>query len=135
MHCITLLVGPQGTAWTYLFKTKESAETAFTNMLVVKDLDAVAMNAVHLLHQPGAILHITDDFGQAASIPAVDFHGCQLENLDETKLAHVERALHNARTQAEANTRAGNDPALKAAATMAQMSGRAPMYQPNINGR
>ena len=58
--------------------------------------------------------------------------GMMFEDLDKSMLAHVERGLHNARTQAKAQQQAMSDPVLKTAAMTAQ---RGPaIYDPQGNG-
>jgi len=41
-----------------------------------------------------------------------------LEDMEKSKLAHIERGLHQARTQAKAQQAATQDPVLKSAAMM-----------------
>jgi hypothetical protein len=57
-------------------------------------------------------VNITDDFGQQASFRGEQIYGFLLEDLNASKLAHIERALHNARMQAEGQKMAQADPAL-----------------------
>jgi hypothetical protein len=45
-------------------------------------------------------------------VPA-SIHGWALENLDESKMAHCERMLHQARTQGQAQRMAESDPSLR----------------------
>lgn len=96
MYSLTVTFGPGPTVWRFLFRTKERAESysAVSSMI------------------PNNDLHIEDDFGQVGDIKAPTIHGRMLENMDELLLAYVEMALHNARVQSKAQTRAESDPAL-----------------------
>lgn len=55
---------------------------------------------------------ITDDFGQHAFF-AAPIHACVVSDLDAQMPADIEKALVAARTQAKAQTAAGNDPVLR----------------------
>ena len=59
---------------------------------------------------------VADDFGQRATIDIKSIHGFMLEDMEQSKLAHIERGLHQARTQARAQQMATADPVLKNAA-------------------
>jgi len=63
-------------------------------------------------------IEVDDDFGQTLSAKANSIHGFMLEDMDKTKMAHVEMALHQARTQGLATKMAQHDPALKAQSNM-----------------
>lgn len=97
MYALTICFGPTGTNWRLLFKTKESLEKQRNEMPVMEQL------------------FITDDFGQQCTIKTKQIHGTMIEDLDESKVANVEMALHGARTQASAQQRAEADPTLRAA--------------------
>ena len=103
MHLLTIAFGGMGMAWKFGFKTAEAAEKAY----------AAAHNSIG---HPGSAMappvEIKDDFGQRGKFGA-EITGALLENLDETKLLHVEHALHNAKTQAALQSRAQGDPTLK----------------------
>lgn len=90
--------------WALMFKTKESAEKAWSDL--VKPTEA-----------PG--IELKDDFGQKVVITFPRFAGAVLEDLSLTRLAHIERYLHEARTRAKAQQDAHADPVLRTAA-MAQ---------------
>ena len=93
MYSLTVTFGPGPTVWRFLFRTKERADS---------------YNAVHSM-MPSQDLHIEDDFGQTGDIKALQIHGRMLENMDESMLAYVEMALHNARVQSKAQSRAEGD--------------------------
>lgn len=106
MFSLTIAVG--NTAWAFLYKEKEVAEGAFATIRK---------------HYFGPDefgrkddLYLQDDFGQQAVISRGSFHGFILEDLSVSKGAHIERALQQARTHAEAQTAWQNDPVARAAA-------------------
>lgn len=106
MFALTLLVGPQGTPWTLMYKTREKIDEhqAFVN----------APNP--------ASIKLEDDFGQIVSVNTINVHAIMLEDLQQSQLAHIERALHHGRTNAKTMEAAQADPVLKAAALRQQMS-------------
>lgn len=99
MHSLTIVFGPSPVPWVLLFKTKEAA-------------DAARQLAGH----PHEIFSIADDFGQEIRIAKASIHGMMLENMDLSKMAHIEQGLHRARTQAKAQELGAADPILKVAA-------------------
>ena len=109
MHLLTVVFGPTSTSLAFLFRNEEQAQT-----------ELEALERAMLLETETSLVVIDDDFGQHAAIRIKSLHGFLLENMEESKLAHIERGLHNARTQARANQAAQSDPVLKSA--MAGMS-------------
>jgi hypothetical protein len=106
MFCLNIAVG--SAVWALLFNEEEKA------------LDALAKTrqqsgAVHTF-VPDVAFTIEDDFGQTFSGSVAAIHGCILENLDKTKLANIERALHQQLTQMEAQKRWEQHPAHRAMA-------------------
>ena len=83
-----------------LYKTKENAEGAF--------------GALQLAIETNAPVRISDEFGQTLHTSAAPT-AVVWDDLDVSKLAQIERALHQARTQAEAQTLARSDPKLRMA--------------------
>jgi hypothetical protein len=76
---------------------------------------------------------LEDDFGQRFIIDRASVAGISFEDLDKSMLAHIQRGLHNARTQAKAQQIAMNDPVLK---TAAMTRGQGPgVFDPQGNGR
>jgi hypothetical protein len=94
MFCINVALG--STSWRLLFKEAERAEKAFA---ILVDLN-------------GSIQIIEDDFGQRLSAKSASINGVMFEDLDQTKQAHIAMALHQARTQQDAQAAAQADPAL-----------------------
>lgn len=113
MFSLTLCFGPQGTIWNFLFKTAESLDKARNSPVI------------------DGQLVFCDDFGQSVNVKQSEIHGVMVEDLEQSQMGQVERGLHNARTQAKAQTRALADPSL-AAAIRAQ--GPA-VHSPFPNGR
>jgi hypothetical protein len=112
MYLITIAVAP--VAWPLMFQTKEKAEAAF--------------EALHP-NTPGYFVSIADDFGQIVRISTQNIGAVMFEDLDQSRNAHIERALHEGRLRANLQTRAKADPVLR----HAQMSGPA-MISPMGNG-
>jgi len=99
--------------WTLMFKDKQRANVAADDLVGLPENKS---------------FELTDDFGQECCIKASEVHGYMLEDLEQSRLAHIERALHQARTQAKGAELADADPALRQARNRAQ-SGM-PMIQP-----
>lgn len=100
MFLITVIVGPA--QWALMFRTPESTE--------------VAKQALQTATQNAAVgIMISDDFGQHLDVKSASIHGFLVEDLEKTKLAHVERSLHAGRTQALAQKACEADPAIRAA--------------------
>lgn len=101
MFIINVALG--NTSWRLLFKEEEKARETF----------------IFINSSPDDFrLRLEDDFGQTFSGYRHNIHGVMLEDMDKTKMAHVEMALHQARTQNLATRMAQHDPALKANSTM-----------------
>lgn len=96
MFCLTVAVG--NIPWALMFKTEESANVAFIA------LDTFTTDAVR----------VTDDFGQTLVVRDSALQGMMLEDMDKSKLAHIERALHHARMQQEGQKLAAADAQLRA---------------------
>jgi hypothetical protein len=116
MFLLSIVFGPTPTAWALLFKTQESAEAAFKQM------------GVHT-----GWIALEDDFGQCASLKSETLHGFMLEDMEKSKLAQIERGLHQLKTQAKAQEVAGADPQLQRA--MRQGHQGSPILSPGLNGR
>ena len=81
MHAITVIVGQIG--WSLLFKDEEKANK-------IADV---------LKKREGQFTAIEDDFGQKLDARTDAIAGYMIEDMEQSKLAHVERALHQQRTQ------------------------------------
>jgi hypothetical protein len=113
MHIMTVGCAPM--ALQFVFKTKESAEKAW---------------ATHA-DEAGEI-KITDDYGQIGIFKAAAMSCRVLEDCALTKMAHIERSLHQQRMQNDAQKAAENDPGLRASL----MRGGPAVLQPmGFNGR
>ena len=109
MFSMTIVFGASPAPWMLLFKTQEAindAIVAFKNPATFdsKDFD------------------ITDDYGQHVSIRRDSIHGVMFEDLIKSRIAHIERGLHQMRVQVEANNIAKADPSLMAALRSAQQT-------------
>ena len=114
MFSLTIAFGDTPAMWRLLFKTKEAAHEACVGLLAVVQT-----------------VNVTDDFGQQCSLASDGIQGWMLEDLDQSKQAGVEMMLHNARTQAQAQTQARQEPALRGIG-----QGQGPsVLMPGMNGR
>lgn len=98
MFSLTIVFGPGPTAWQLLFKNGDAAEIAKASLYTKDGINDIS---------------IYDDFGHIASVSKNSLHGVMLEDMELSKMAHVELALHQARTQSKAQTMAQADPALR----------------------
>jgi hypothetical protein len=98
MFSLTICFGPSATSWALMFRTKENANEAWNRMTLASEGKTT----------------LTDDFGQRGLIDLKSVHGLMLEDLDLTKQAHIQRALHHAHMQAEGQSAAMADPVLRA---------------------
>lgn len=118
MHLLTIIFGPTPTPWSLLYQKQKLAEATFYRIESAKQSDA-------------QFISLVDEFGQLATFDVSSIHGFMLEDMEKSKLAHIERGLHQARTQARAQQAAAADPVLKNAAMMQSP----PMLSPMGNGR
>lgn len=119
MFSMTVAFGSTGAS--LLFKTKETFEAAKEKLRASK---ATSFE--------GDELHLADDFGMEIMVKRTSVHGATFEDMEQTKLGHVERGLHQFRTQMAA------DKAGTAAPDIAQyLRGRGAgpaVISPNFNG-
>ena len=102
-------------AWRLLFRDGEEAKAIF---------EKISKRSNQGTHT------VEDDFGQTFSAPAKSIAGVLFEDLEKTKLAQVEIALHNAHTNALATKMAQADPGLRASSAMNSPR----MLDPTMNG-
>lgn len=105
MHAITVVFGPTNTMMTFLFRDAEKARAAYNDASMI--VGAMTGSA-----------RIIDEFGQETEFAANSLHAVMIEDWEKSKNAHIERAMHNAHTQADANRAAQADPKLRTAAMM-----------------
>jgi hypothetical protein len=117
MHCISLTYGPAGTQMALMFVRAEQANAAF----------AVVESAIRSQGSEQPALSISDDFGQHLIVDGGVLISAVLEDMERSGDVMIQRALHNARTQARFQTIAAADPALQAAQKMAGMTMGAPV--------
>ena len=103
MFSLTIAVG--NTSWAFMFKTQETLDKA-----------TKPLHSIYEGFTAQKTLVIIDDYGQHADLIVASIHGFVSEDLSVSKGAHIERALQQARTHAEAQTAWQNDPAARAAA-------------------
>lgn len=117
MFSLTVFVGSG--MWQFLFKTEETAKMAFNTIVI--PMSVTTSNTAD----------IVDDFGNHAAFIRTAIHGEVLENLEETKLAHCERALHQQKVQIAAQELARADSTISKARNMQGPAILAPMGAPN----
>jgi len=89
-------------AWRLLFKEETEAKDIFDALRKKRD----------------AHVTIEDDFGQTFHALMKSIQGVMFEDLNKSKLAHVEMFLHQKRMEAMAMKAAQTDPALRASNLM-----------------
>ena len=99
MHSLSVALGP--VVWRLVFNTAEKAEAACAE--------------IAKRNEGFVEVGVTDDYGQTIHVNVGNVTGLMLEDLDRSKLAYVAMALHQTRSQMEAQKAARNDPALRAA--------------------
>ncbi len=119
MFSLTIVFGPGPMVWTLMFQDQAKAALA-----AIEIDNTSSENRIHL----------GDDFGQVVSISRAEIHGSMLEDMEQSRLAHIERALHQARTQAKGAEIADADPVLRQARMKAHGQSM-PILQPMGNGR
>jgi hypothetical protein len=100
MHVITVAFGTAPAMWQFVFKTKETAVSAWDSLNIGKAGDRIV---------------IIDDFGQSALFNPADITGRMFEDLDLSKQANIARNLHQQRMQAEFQKAAESDPIIRMA--------------------
>jgi hypothetical protein len=101
MFSLTIVFGPGPMIWTLMFRERDRAMEIVTKHTSNKNVEVLAG---------------VDDFGQEFCVKESQLHGFMLEDLEQSKLAHIERALHQARTKVKADEFARADPVLRSAA-------------------
>jgi hypothetical protein len=120
MYSLSITFGPANGMWVFMYKDGEKASEVFRN--------------ITLQTEPEITIFVFDDFGQQAILRSTSIHAVMLEDLEQSKMAHIEQSLHRARMQARAQQMASGDAILRNAAAM---SGPA-VFQPGMgpgNGR
>lgn len=105
--------------WKLVFRSNEKATDVYNTL--IKPVPETA-----------PILHVADDFGQMVAINAHGIRGLMLEDLEQSKLAHIEMSLHEARVRSKAGQMAQADPSIRQAA---MMQGPAVLAPGMLNGR
>ena len=102
MYSLTIHFGPNAVCWQFLFKEDKRAKAAYEQI-------SEALKT-------GLMTRVEDDFGQIGTMGSIS--GYLLEDLDLVEEAQIQRSLVNARAQAKLNSRASQDPTLRAAQAM-----------------
>lgn len=102
MFALSVCFGPANTVWRFLFNEEPAARAAYSSL---------RFNAPQGSFDD---VEIVDDYGQSARFHGYA-NGVMLEDLDKSKIAHVEHTCHEQRIRAAASTRLTNDPEIKAA--------------------
>ena len=108
MHSLTINFGT--TVWQLMFKSEEAAQVAFDVLA-----DAGSIGSTDAYNPITQQVRLDDDFGQKLVLTRTAIHGYTLENMEESALAHIERALHQTRMQNKAQRMAEADASIRAA--------------------
>jgi len=103
MFSMTIVFGSAPVPWTLLFKTKEAFDAA---MQTYRNSKATSFEGVNFT--------TTDDFGQTIDVKRDAIHGVMFEDMEQSKVAHIERGLHQTRTQIAAERAGQADPGISA---------------------
>lgn len=112
MYAITVNVG--NVSWQLLFRDQERFNSS---------LQALTLS------DPISTLTLADDFGQTTEFKRSSLHGFFAEDLDQSRLAHIEMGLHRHKTQMDFQKRAGADPGLRQPAVLQPMPGGNGMFR------
>lgn len=107
MFSITVALANTQIVWTLLYKTKAVADSAWRGLLELHS---------NLKQDAG----VCDEFGQMVMLPVGAIAGVLFEDLDQSKMAHIERAMHTERVKIQAQNAAQSDPIIKNAMRTAQ---------------
>lgn len=115
MFTLSIAVGrAQPMVWTLMFRTQKAADEAVTTLR-----DSVGT------------VSLTDEFGQTFDGTKADIVGSLFEDLEQSRLAHVERTLQVELVKAATITRMRSNPAFSSLAS----AGPAMLQPGMINGR
>jgi hypothetical protein len=116
---MTIVFGASPVPWTLLFKTQEAFNDAIVSFKNPATLDNKNFD-------------ITDDYGQHISLKRDSIQGVMFEDMTKSSLAHIERGLHQMRTQIAANNMGKADPSIAAfMRTQMQAPGVITPFAPN----
>lgn len=97
MYSMTVLFGASPVPWMLLFKSEAALQ---------------AVRGSYEMSPPGSEMRLRDDYGQELHINKNSIHGVLFEDMTQSRLAHIERALHQDRMNIEANNLRKADPAI-----------------------
>jgi hypothetical protein len=117
MYSISVALG--NTVWALLFKQRQTADNVWTTL---------SANPDPLLSPR---ITVEDDFSQRLEIFRKQIGGLLFEDLDISRLAHIERSLHQARTQVKAQQMAEADPIIRSGAQRSSPAILSPMMRGN----
>jgi hypothetical protein len=97
MFSISIAMG-RGTpvVWALLYRTKEKA-----------------LEASLKLHESQGEISLNDEFGQTIHVVKANVVGILTEDLEQSRVAHLERAIHEQKIRAAVGTRMRSDPAFR----------------------
>ncbi len=113
MYSLSIAIGMM--SWRMLYQDEERAKAAY---LALKD------NTV-------PTIEIADDYGQIGTFKPMACPALMLEDMDKSKIAEIDLALHRQKLQMLAQKMAAADPAIRAANMGSQM----PLVNPMGNGQ
>lgn len=109
MFSLTIFIG--NGMWALLYKNEEKAvrDFALFNSPPINIDPSVKLEILPFT------IDLIDDFGHHVRVRATSIHGAVLEDLEVSKLAHCERALHQQRTQLQAQKMSEADQTIRTA--------------------
>jgi hypothetical protein len=116
MFSVTIAFGASNVPWTLLYKTEDQLNSA---------------KSTFEMSPPGSVIRLRDDYGQEISIDRNSIHAVMFEDMRQSKMAHIERALFQKRMEIEANNMGRADPAIAAAMQSRGPSVITPAFGPN----
>jgi hypothetical protein len=111
MFSLSIIVGP--TCWLMMFKKREKLDSAIEH---IKNAKSAGTGTIRL----------TDDYGHTAEIDVVQVYGFLTEDMNESKFAHRDRAIHEAHVRIDIQHAMQTDPKLRTA----QMAQGPPILSP-----
>jgi len=118
MYALTVFLGPA--CFQLLYRKEDKAREA---KALLTPNGSTALGSTEWIQ-------LIDDFGHEMSLERRTLSGFIYEDMEQTKVAHVERALHQQRLQNLAQKTAESDPGLRAQ----RMMGNGPVLMPFPGG-
>ncbi len=116
MYSLSIAIGMM--SWRMLYQNEDRAKAAYA---ALKETTVPT-------------IEITDDYGQVGMFKPMALPALMLEDMDKSKMAEVDMALHRQKTQMLAQKMAAADPAIRASMAGAGLSALSPMGNGQFRG-